>query len=56
MPPDRAGGLLRCDARTLGAASAALTLAGVLGYAVALASGLLPRDWTQGFLWVGAPW
>ena len=51
MPPDRAGGLLRRDARTLGVASAVLTLAGVLGCLVALASGLLPHDWTQGFLW-----
>jgi hypothetical protein len=51
MPPDGAGGLLRRDARTLGAASAALTLAGVLGCLVALMSGLLPHDWTQGFLW-----
>ena len=51
MPPSRAGGLLRHDARTLGAAAGALTLAGVLGCLVALASGLLPQDWTQGFLW-----
>jgi hypothetical protein len=51
MPPDRAGGLLRRDGRTLGAAAAVLTVAGVLGCLVALASGLLPRDWGQGFLW-----
>ena len=28
-----------------------LTVAGVLGCAVALASGLLPADWTRGFWW-----
>jgi peptidoglycan biosynthesis protein MviN/MurJ (putative lipid II flippase) len=51
MEPDRARRLLRHDARTLGVASAVLTLAGVLGCGVALASGLLPPDWTRGFWW-----
>lgn len=51
MEADRAGRLLRRDARVLGVAVAVLTVAGVLGCAVALASGLLPADWTQGFWW-----
>jgi O-antigen/teichoic acid export membrane protein len=51
IEPDRARRLLRRDARTLGVASAVLTLAGVLGCGVALASGLLPPDWTRGFWW-----
>jgi hypothetical protein len=44
MEVDRAERLLRRDARTLGAAVGALTVAGVLGCGVALASGLLPVD------------
>jgi hypothetical protein len=51
MTPEAAGRLLRRDGRTLGGAAAVLTLAGVLGCGVALASGLLPGDWTQGFWW-----
>jgi hypothetical protein len=51
MEPDRAGRLLRRDARTLGVAVAVLTVAGVLGCGVALASGLLPPNWTLGFWW-----
>jgi peptidoglycan biosynthesis protein MviN/MurJ (putative lipid II flippase) len=51
MEADRAGRMLRRDARTLGVASAVLTVAGVLGCAAALASGLLPADWTRGFWW-----
>jgi peptidoglycan biosynthesis protein MviN/MurJ (putative lipid II flippase) len=51
MEPDRAGRLLRRDARTLGAAAAVLTVAGVAGCGVALASGLLPADWNRGFWW-----
>lgn len=43
--------LLRRDARTLSIAAAVLTAAGVLGCLVALASGLLPGEWTQGFWW-----
>jgi O-antigen/teichoic acid export membrane protein len=51
MEADRAERMLRRDARTLGVASAVLTVAGVLGCAAALASGLLPADWTRGFWW-----
>ena len=51
MDPDKAGRVLRRDARTLGIASAVLTAGGVIGCAVALASGLLPADWTRGFWW-----
>jgi O-antigen/teichoic acid export membrane protein len=51
MEPDPAERMLRRDARTLGVASAVLTVAGVLGCAAALASGLLPADWTRGFWW-----
>jgi peptidoglycan biosynthesis protein MviN/MurJ (putative lipid II flippase) len=51
MEADRAGRMLRRDARTLGVASAVLTVAGVLGCAATLASGLLPADWTRGFWW-----
>jgi hypothetical protein len=49
MEADRAGRLLRRDARVLGVAVAVLTVAGVLGCGVALASGLLPL--AQGFWW-----
>ena len=51
METDGAERLLRRDARTLGAAAAVLTVAGVLGCGIALASGLLPADWTRGFWW-----
>ena len=51
MARDRATQLLRHDGRTLGGAAAALTAAGIVGALVALASGLLPGDWTQGFWW-----
>ena len=51
MGADEAGRMLRRDARTLGVAVAVLTLAGFLGCIVALYSGLLPADWTQGFWW-----
>lgn len=43
--------LLRRDARTLGLAVTVLSVAGVAACAIALASGLLPPDWTQGFWW-----
>jgi hypothetical protein len=51
MEREPARRLLRRDARTLGAAVLVVTVAGVLGCGVALASGLLPGDWTQGFWW-----
>jgi hypothetical protein len=51
MEADRAGRMLRRDARTLGVAAVVLTVAGVVGCGVALYSGLLPVDWTQGFWW-----
>jgi hypothetical protein len=51
MEPADARRLLRRDARTLGIVTGVLTVAGVLGCLVALASGLLPHDWTQGFWW-----
>jgi hypothetical protein len=51
MKADDARHLLRRDARLLGAVVVVLTAAGVLGCLVALASGLLPQDWTQGFWW-----
>ena len=54
MEADRAGRLLRRDARVLGVAVAVLTVAGVLGCAVALASGLPRRTGPKGT--GGAPW
>jgi O-antigen/teichoic acid export membrane protein len=51
MEAERAERMLRRDARTLGAAVGVLTVAGVLGCGVALASGRLPADWVQGFWW-----
>jgi hypothetical protein len=51
MAPEPAGRMLRRDAKTLGAAAAVLTVGGVVGCAAALASGLLPADWTLGFWW-----
>jgi hypothetical protein len=54
MEAEPARRLLRRDARTLGAAAGVVTAAGVLGCLVALASGLLPADWTQGFWWGGS--
>jgi O-antigen/teichoic acid export membrane protein len=51
MEAERAGRLLRRDARTLGVAVAVLTVAGVAGCGVALASGLLPPNWSLGFWW-----
>ena len=48
---DDARRLLRRDARTLGLVVTVLSVAGVAGCLVALASGLLPPDWTQGFWW-----
>jgi peptidoglycan biosynthesis protein MviN/MurJ (putative lipid II flippase) len=51
MEGDDARRLLRRDARLLGAVVVVLTAAGVLGCLVALASGLLPHDWRQGFWW-----
>jgi peptidoglycan biosynthesis protein MviN/MurJ (putative lipid II flippase) len=48
---DEARRLLRRDARTLGLVVMVLSVAGVAGCLVALASGLLPPDWTQGFWW-----
>jgi O-antigen/teichoic acid export membrane protein len=51
MEPEGAERLLRRDARTLGAAVTVLTVAGVVACGVALASGLLPANWTLGFWW-----
>lgn len=51
MEPDGAERLLRRDARTLGVAVTVLTVAGVVACGVALASGLLPPNWTLGFWW-----
>jgi peptidoglycan biosynthesis protein MviN/MurJ (putative lipid II flippase) len=43
--------LLRRDGRVLGTVTAVLTAGGTLGCLAALASGLLPASWGQGFLW-----
>ena len=51
MEPDDARHLLRRDGRLLGVVVTVLTVAGMLGCLVALVSGLLPQDWTQGFWW-----
>jgi hypothetical protein len=51
MEPDAAGRLLRRHTRILLTAVGVLTAAGVAGCLVALASGLLPADWVQGFWW-----
>lgn len=51
MEVERARRLLSRDARTLSIAAGVLTAAGVVGCLVALASGLLPGEWTQGFWW-----
>jgi hypothetical protein len=51
MEPDDGRGLLRRDTRYLGTVLAVLTAGGALACVVGLASGLLPQDWTQGFLW-----
>jgi hypothetical protein len=51
MEPDAAGRLLRRHARILLTAVGMLTAGGVAGCLVALASGLLPADWVQGFWW-----
>jgi hypothetical protein len=46
-----AAALLRRDGRVLGTVTVALTAAGALGCVGALASGLLPPSWAQGFGW-----
>jgi hypothetical protein len=51
MEPDDARHLLRRDGRLLGVVVTVLTVAGMVGCLVALVSGLLPQDWTQGFWW-----
>lgn len=51
MAADDGRRLLRRDARTLGPAVTILTVGGVAACLLALASGLLPQDWTQGFWW-----
>jgi Na+-driven multidrug efflux pump len=51
MTAGDAAALLRRDGRVLGVVTAVLTAGGVLGCLVALASGLLPDSWGQGFLW-----
>jgi hypothetical protein len=51
MEHDDARQLLRRDARLLGVVITVITAAGVLACLVALWSGLLPQDWTQGFWW-----
>jgi hypothetical protein len=51
MAPDDASALLRRDGRVLGIVTAVLTALGALACLAALASGLLPASWGQGFLW-----
>jgi hypothetical protein len=51
MEPDAGRQLLRRDGRLLGVVIVVITAVGVLACLVALASGLLPQDWTQGFWW-----
>lgn len=51
MEVEPARRMLNRDARMLSIAAGALTAAGVVASLVALASGLLPHEWTRGFWW-----
>ncbi|MHA6616927.1 polysaccharide biosynthesis protein [Pseudonocardia sp. DLS-67] len=51
MAPGDATALLRRDGRVLGVVTAVLTAGGAIVCLAALASGLLPESWGQGFLW-----
>lgn len=51
MPVEKAHTMLRRDTRTLSVAAVVLTVAGVVGCLAALASGLLPENWVEGFWW-----
>jgi hypothetical protein len=51
MTAEEAAALLRRDGRVLGIVTAVLTTGGAIGCLAALASGLLPDSWGQGFLW-----
>ncbi len=51
MGRDDAKVLLRRDGRTLGVMAVVLSVGGALGCVLALGSGLLPDEWSQGFWW-----